>query len=306
MIIYRPPRPRPNASNVNAFVNIVFRSASSMINASSSNAVFRRLNSSERLRSLPTAKYKHEPGPHPGNISKPRAQEQSTVLQLFKKMAGQGVLYIRIKPGFEFLYEEDDDSSLEVSYLEKAEENRNHTVSDSPVLSVVNTFRSGEGDDKQPSQERSGELNTLALSDPRYAGDLPDKDPDELLGEIEKHSLSDPVEILKCLQQQVIKGRPLDIVDSGNLPEGETNYITVDRSNILTTTFAEFESINDFCKRFEADFMGEEARDLGGPRKEWIRLLNHAMKEKNFANGLREFLSDEYFFVGVMMGVALL
>ena len=40
-----------------------------------------------------------------------------------KKMAGQGVLYIRIKPGYEFLYEEDDNSSLEVSYLEKAREN---------------------------------------------------------------------------------------------------------------------------------------------------------------------------------------
>lgn len=220
-------------------------------------------------------------------------------------MAGQGVLYLRIKPEFEFLYEEDDDSCLEVSSLEKAEENSHHTVSNSPVQPVVNAFRGGGGD-KQPNQEGSRELNTLALSDPLYAGDLPDKEPDELLAEIEKHSLSDPVEILKCLQQQVIKGRALEVVDSGNLPEGETNYITVDCSNILTTTFAEFESINYFCKTFEVHFMGEEARDLGGARKEWIRLMNHAMKEKYFANGLREFLSYECFFVGVMMGVALL
>lgn len=215
------------------------------------------------------------------------------------------MLYIRIKPEFEFLYEEDDDSCLEVSSLEKAEENSHHTVSNSPVQPVVNAFRGGGGD-KQPNQEGSRELNTLALSDPLYAGDLPDKEPDELLAEIEKHSLSDPVEILKCLQQQVIKGRALEVVDSGNLPEGETNYITVDCSNILTTTFAEFESINYFCKNFEVHFMGEEARDLGGARKEWIRLMNHARKEKYFANGLREFLSYEYFFVGVMMGVALL
>ena len=60
-----------------------------------------------------------------------------------KKMAGQGVLYIRIKPGFEFLYEEDDDSSLEVSYLEKAEENSNHTVSNSPVQPVVFKVNTG-------------------------------------------------------------------------------------------------------------------------------------------------------------------
>ena len=61
----------------------------------------------------------------------------------------------------------------------------------------------------------------------------------------------------------------------------------------------------DFCKTFEVDFMGEEARDLGVPRKEWI-LMDHAMKEKYFANGLREFLADDYFFVGVMIGTALL
>ena len=34
--------------------------------------------------------------------------------------------------------------------------------------------------------------------------------------------------------------------------------------------------------------------------------MNHATKEKYFANGLREFLADDYFFVGVMIGIALL
>ena len=45
------PERRPNANNVNAFD--VLRSARSMIRASSGNGVFRRLNSSERVRSLP-------------------------------------------------------------------------------------------------------------------------------------------------------------------------------------------------------------------------------------------------------------
>lgn len=52
--------------------------------------------------------------------------------------------------------------------------------------------------------------------------------------------------------------------------------------------------------------MGEKARDLGGPRKEWIRLMNLAIKEKYFDHGLREHLSDDYFYVGIMMGIALL
>lgn len=45
-----------------------------------------------------------------------------------------------------------------------------------------------------------------------------------------------------------------------------TITITVDFSNILIHMPIEFESIGDFCKTFEVDFMGEEARDLGGPR----------------------------------------
>jgi len=52
--------------------------------------------------------------------------------------------------------------------------------------------------------------------------------------------------------------------------------------------------------------MGEVAKDYGGPRKEWIRLVNSAMKTKYFDNGLREFLADDNYYVGVMMGIALL
>lgn len=52
--------------------------------------------------------------------------------------------------------------------------------------------------------------------------------------------------------------------------------------------------------------MGELTRDLGGPRKEWIRLMNMAIKDKYFNKGLREHLADEYCYVGVMMGIALL
>ena len=40
-------------------------------------------------------------------------------------MVGQGLLYVRIKPGFEFVYGEDHDGDhgLETSLLENAEEN---------------------------------------------------------------------------------------------------------------------------------------------------------------------------------------
>ena len=121
----------------------------------------------------------------------------------------------------------------------------------------------------------------------------------------------DPVEILKFLQPRLIKGRELDVVDEGNVPDREdpkicTNYICVDDENVLQTTFAELESIEDFCVTFEVDFIGEVAKDYGGPGKEWIRLVNSAMKEKYFDKDLREFIADDYYYIGVMMGIALL
>lgn len=50
------------------------------------------------------------------------------------------------------------------------------------------------------------------------------------------------------------------------------------RHNILETTFSELTSIESFILTFEVDSMGEKARDLGSPRKEWIRLMNNAIK----------------------------
>lgn len=55
--------------------------------------------------------------------------------------------------------------------------------------------------------------------------------------------ITDPVEILKKLQKEMVKGRPLDIEDITESNEGETNYIMVDRSNLLETAFDEVKAI---------------------------------------------------------------
>jgi len=52
--------------------------------------------------------------------------------------------------------------------------------------------------------------------------------------------------------------------------------------------------------------MGEECVDQGGPSKEWIRLMNQAIKEKYSDYGLRPLLAQDYYFVVVMMAVAML
>ena len=56
-----------------------------------------------------------------------------------------------------------------------------------------------------------------------------------------KRELSDPVEVLKYLPKEIVTGRPLEVTSSEDTIEEETNYLTVDRDNILATIFAELQ-----------------------------------------------------------------
>ena len=206
-----------------------------------------------------------------------------------KKMAGQGLVYLKIKQGFEFVYNgepESDDDLLKSTFdstcsaTDAAAENEIADVEDNHHVENQDLLESG--DVSPPSKT------------------------DELIAEIHKQGMIDPVEILRFLQKELLQGRNLDVTSEYELMEGETNYICIDRHDIVKTTFTELASIENFHITFEVDFMGEKARDLGGPRKEWIRLMNLAIKEKYFDRGLREHLSDDYFYVGIMMGIALL
>ena len=51
-------------------------------------------------------------------------------------------------------------------------------------------------------------------------------------------------------------------------------------------TFAELYDV-DYLTPFTVDFMGEMAKDISGPRKEWICLANVELKIDYFDNGLR-------------------
>ena len=62
--------------------------------------------------------------------------------------------------------------------------------------------------------------------------------------------LIDPVEVLKFLQKQIVTGRALEVTNSEETIEGETNYNTVDRANILETTISELEYITNYTLTF--------------------------------------------------------
>jgi len=77
---------------------------------------------------------------------------------------------------------------------------------------------------------------------------------DEVVQFCEEKNISDPVEILRCLQQHMVTGRQLEVENISEANEGDTSYNLVDRSNILQTAFDEISSLEDLRKTLEVNF----------------------------------------------------
>jgi len=74
-----------------------------------------------------------------------------------------------------------------------------------------------------------------------------------------ENNIDNPVEILRKLQQEIVCGRPLEVEDPNETIEGETNYIAVDRENILYTGMDEINAIpvGELRKTLEVQFYNE-------------------------------------------------
>ena len=88
----------------------------------------------------------------------------------------------------------------------------------------------------------------------------------------ENNNVGNPVEILKCAQKYILQGRPLDVSSPEQPLDGETNFVSIDRFNVLNTAVEEFKDIENPRLALEVSFYGEKAYDAGGPRKEFFRL----------------------------------
>ncbi|XP_078322057.1 uncharacterized protein LOC111113450 [Crassostrea virginica] len=104
----------------------------------------------------------------------------------------------------------------------------------------------------------------------------------------------------------MVTGRPLEIEDVSQYIEGDTNFVMVDRLNLLTTARDEIESLTNLRPTLEIQFYNEGAVDYGGPRKDFFRLTLIEIKQKYFDNGLRDLLADDYLFVGRLFALSIL
>lgn len=71
------------------------------------------------------------------------------------------------------------------------------------------------------------------------------------------NSITDPVEILRKLQEEMVIGRPLEVEDITQCAEGDTNFILIDRNQTMATGFDEINMISDLRKTLEVQFYNE-------------------------------------------------
>ena len=79
----------------------------------------------------------------------------------------------------------------------------------------------------------------------------------EVINYCKENNLTDPVEILKKCQNDICYGRALEIEDTTNCDEGDTNFILVNRESILDTGLDEVKEITDPRKTLEVQFYDE-------------------------------------------------
>ena len=68
---------------------------------------------------------------------------------------------------------------------------------------------------------------------------------------------TNPVEILRSVQTNMVYGRALDVQDHSIIETGETNFILVNRDDLFDTAFAEINSLTDLRKTLEVQFYNE-------------------------------------------------
>ncbi|XP_063400103.1 uncharacterized protein LOC134684725 [Mytilus trossulus] len=121
-----------------------------------------------------------------------------------------------------------------------------------------------------------------------------------------ENSINDPVDILRYLQKNIVTGRELEISSIETPTDGDTNFISVNRQELIETAFDEVGALTDLRPTLEVQFYGENAVDSGGPRKEFFRLILREIKEKYF-EPVRPFAKmEDYETIGKILALSML
>ncbi|CAB3980212.1 leucine-rich repeat-containing DDB_G0290503 isoform X1 [Paramuricea clavata] len=266
-------------------------------------------------------------------ITKPVSCNEYNYNQV-KLLAGQGCIYLKMKDGLECLFVEDapGDGAFDFEKEENSQpkEESTQAITEGPSA-TASSIRVSSINTHQVLQQQSSILptNTASLpsgSSPRNPVMIPPQYVDasssipplnrkttifdvaaDCVTYCKEHNIDDPVEILRYAQNCIVTGKPLNgYTGDEETLDGESNFILINRHDVLATALEEIGSIENPQLTLEVSFYGENAQDAGGPRREFFRLCLQQIMEKYFNNGLREHISEDYKTVGLIMALSIL
>ena len=140
-------------------------------------------------------------------------------------------------------------SDVESSNDNISESNRSlevsNNISDSEVIDITDTLETNMSTDITLNSENK--IKDIII----------DKEIVDIIEHCKTKDLNNPVEILKYIQTRLAQGRPLEIEDVRQCISGATNFIMVDRSDLINTGLEEIQHISNKFVTLEVQFYNE-------------------------------------------------
>ena len=120
-----------------------------------------------------------------------------------------------------------------------------NNISDSEVIDITDTLETNMSTDITLNSENK--IKDIIIG----------KEIVDIIEHCKTKDLNNPVEILKYMQTRLVQGRPLEIEDVTQCISGATNFIMVDRSDLINTGLEEIQHISNKFVTLEVQFYNE-------------------------------------------------
>ena len=157
-------------------------------------------------------------------------------------------------------YLSDDDTgdvSEEDSAPSDVESNNDNISESNRSLEVSNNISDSEVIDITDTLETNMSTDITLNSEKKIKDIIIGKEIVDIIEHCKTKDLNNPVEILKYIQTRLAQGRPLEIEDVRQCISGATNFIMVDRSDLINTGLEEIQHISNKFVTLEVQFYNE-------------------------------------------------
>ena len=157
-------------------------------------------------------------------------------------------------------YLSDDDTGdvrEEDSAPSDVEPNNDNISESNRSLEVSNNISDSEVIDITDTLETNISTDTILNSENKIKYIIIDKEIVDIIEHCKTKGLDNLVEILKYMQTRLVQGRPLEIEDVTQCISGATNFIMVDRSDLINTGLEEIQHISNKFVTLEVQFYNE-------------------------------------------------